>query len=131
MTCMTLLITTLLRSHFATNTVGLPEDYVGDAMDELREHPQLGVYRMTSRELSETTIEYVSNLPGDTPDDERRRQQIHYIDDDIESIVDEEYYDKKKRGEQARRSAEVPECFRGTKFKNERGQGQNRKQHLM
>eukprot|EP00971_Amphidinium_carterae_P169154 3351378-Amphidinium_carterae.1 len=54
----------------------------------LREHPQLGVYTVTTRELKETTIEYVTYLPGDTPDDERprRRQQIHYLEDDIESI---------------------------------------------
>eukprot|EP00971_Amphidinium_carterae_P241239 4790009-Amphidinium_carterae.1 len=56
-----LLSTTLLRSHFATNTVGIPEDYVGDAMEAgrehpLREHPQLGVYRVTSQNLDETTI---------------------------------------------------------------------------
>eukprot|EP00971_Amphidinium_carterae_P273710 5432280-Amphidinium_carterae.1 len=64
----------------------------GSREHPLREHPQLGVYRVTSYELNETTIEYVAYLPGDTPDDERRRVQIHYLDDDIESLVDEEYY---------------------------------------
>eukprot|EP00971_Amphidinium_carterae_P231752 4599367-Amphidinium_carterae.1 len=70
-------------------------------MDEVRYHPQLGPYRMTVRELNETTIEYVTYLPGGTPDDERRRQQIHYLEDDIESIAYEEYNEKRKRsGEQ-------------------------------
>eukprot|EP00971_Amphidinium_carterae_P254172 5045986-Amphidinium_carterae.1 len=62
----------------------------------IREHPQLGVYRVTSYDLNETTIEYVAYLPGDTPDDERRRQQIHYLDDDIESIADAEYYENRQ-----------------------------------
>eukprot|EP00971_Amphidinium_carterae_P081790 1618031-Amphidinium_carterae.1 len=52
----------------------------------LREHPQLGVYTVTTRELNEETIEYVTYLPGDNPDDERRRRQINYLDDDIESL---------------------------------------------
>eukprot|EP00971_Amphidinium_carterae_P038907 764709-Amphidinium_carterae.1 len=68
--------------------------------EPLRVHPQLGVYTVTTRELNEETIEYVTYLPGDAPDDERRRQQIHYLEDDIESIVDEEYYRARKQGEQ-------------------------------
>eukprot|EP00971_Amphidinium_carterae_P080216 1587398-Amphidinium_carterae.1 len=65
----------------------------------LREHPQLGVYQVTSQNLDETTLEYLSYIPGDTPDDERRRQQINYLDDDIESLVDAEYYERKQHGE--------------------------------
>eukprot|EP00971_Amphidinium_carterae_P191212 3794662-Amphidinium_carterae.1 len=68
----------------------------GREREPLRVHPQLGVYTVTTRELNEETIEYLSYLPGDTPDDESRRQQINYIDDDIESLVDAEYYEKKE-----------------------------------
>eukprot|EP00971_Amphidinium_carterae_P316140 6284086-Amphidinium_carterae.1 len=85
MTCMLLLSTTLLYSHcshFATNTVGTA-DY-GDAMDGLRHHSQLGPFRIhETNELNEATLEYITYIEGDTPDDERRRQQIHYLDDDI------------------------------------------------
>eukprot|EP00971_Amphidinium_carterae_P351084 6491902-Amphidinium_carterae.1 len=100
-------------------------------MDEVRDHPQLDPYRVTTRELNEETIEYITYLPGDTPDDERRRQQIHYLEDDIESIVAEEYYAKKGRGEpdpeqerkvrdrhvrrQQRRKAGLPERYQGNK----------------
>eukprot|EP00971_Amphidinium_carterae_P077933 1541758-Amphidinium_carterae.1 len=101
MTFMTLLNTTACRSHFQTKTVGIPGDYIGDAMEAgmQRVHPELGVYRVTAQNLDETTIEYLSYLPGDTPDDEKRRQQINYLDDDIESLADAEYYERKERGE--------------------------------
>eukprot|EP00971_Amphidinium_carterae_P290008 5758295-Amphidinium_carterae.1 len=56
-------------------------------------------YRVTAQNLDETTIEYLSYLPGDTPDDEKRGQQINYLDDDIESLADAEYYERKERGE--------------------------------
>eukprot|EP00971_Amphidinium_carterae_P212336 4214135-Amphidinium_carterae.1 len=113
MTCMILLIT-LHRSRFATKTVG--QDDLGYAMEgTLREHPQLGVYRVTSHELNETTIEYVAYdaayLPGDTPDDERRRIQIHYLDDDIESLADEEYYANRQDVEMTDEE-DIPEILR-------------------
>eukprot|EP00971_Amphidinium_carterae_P286232 5683342-Amphidinium_carterae.1 len=67
-------------------------------MDGIRHHPQLGPFKIYRKnELTEETIEYVTYIEGDTPDDERRRQQIHYLDDDIESIAYEEF-NKQNRG---------------------------------
>eukprot|EP00971_Amphidinium_carterae_P170676 3382558-Amphidinium_carterae.1 len=67
MTCMTLLITAILRSHFATNTVE-PEDYVGEAMEE---GENMFVY-----DLIEKNLEYLTHLPGDTDEDAARIRQI-------------------------------------------------------
>eukprot|EP00971_Amphidinium_carterae_P182262 3617252-Amphidinium_carterae.1 len=54
-------------------------------MDGIRHHPQLGPFRVyTKNELTEETLEYITYIEGDTPDDERRRQHIHYLDDDVE-----------------------------------------------
>eukprot|EP00971_Amphidinium_carterae_P125428 2484681-Amphidinium_carterae.1 len=90
MTCMILLITTLLRSHFATNTVGPTADNLGDAMEH-------GVYRVTHYDLNEMTLENIAHLPGDTPDDDKRRVQIeHHLEDDIESLNDAEYYENRQ-----------------------------------
>eukprot|EP00971_Amphidinium_carterae_P215901 4285535-Amphidinium_carterae.1 len=108
MTCMLLLITTLLRSHFATNTVGTT-DY-GEAMDRQGEqvgvHPELGqypsdIYRLPERDggddgrnyydLSEHTLQYYTHLPGDTEEDDKRIEQVQALEDDIQSIDDEEY----------------------------------------
>eukprot|EP00971_Amphidinium_carterae_P151439 3002534-Amphidinium_carterae.1 len=108
MTCVTLLITTILRSHFATNKVGTA-DYVGDAMDGEREQPQVGVhperkyipdiYRLPESEggdevrniydLSKHTLQYLTHLPGDTVDDDTRIEQIQVLEDDIQSIDDD------------------------------------------
>eukprot|EP00971_Amphidinium_carterae_P268730 5330920-Amphidinium_carterae.1 len=92
MTCI-LLLTTPLCSHLVTNnsTVG-----TADAMD-IRHHPQLGPFRIyESNKLDEATLEYITYIEGDTPDDERRRQQIHHLDDDIESIAYEEYNEQNR-----------------------------------
>eukprot|EP00971_Amphidinium_carterae_P187954 3730633-Amphidinium_carterae.1 len=91
MTCMTLLITTLLRSHFATNTVGIPEDYGGDAMET-------GENKIVY-DLTEKNLEYLTHLPGDTDEDAIRIRQIEVLDDDIQSIDDEEYYKKREKEE--------------------------------
>eukprot|EP00971_Amphidinium_carterae_P127726 2530319-Amphidinium_carterae.1 len=93
MTCMTLLSTTLLRSHFATNTVGLPEDYVGDAMEAGQENKIVC-------DLIEKNLEYLTHLPGDTDEDAVRIRQIEVLEDDIQSIDDEEYYKKRRQQEQ-------------------------------
>eukprot|EP00971_Amphidinium_carterae_P014401 284443-Amphidinium_carterae.1 len=85
---MILLSTTLLRSHFATNTVELLPDYVGDAMEAR--------YDDRVYELNEQNIEYITHLPGDTTEDDIRLRQIVHLEDDIESIIDEEYYTRRQ-----------------------------------
>eukprot|EP00971_Amphidinium_carterae_P111510 2208214-Amphidinium_carterae.1 len=70
-------------------------------MDGVRHHPQLGPFRVhETNELNEATLEYITYIEGDTPDDEGRRQQIHYLDDDIESIAYEEYNEQNRRAGQ-------------------------------
>eukprot|EP00971_Amphidinium_carterae_P231881 4601786-Amphidinium_carterae.1 len=67
-------------------------------MDGTRHHPQLGPLKIyETNELTEATLEYITYIEGDTPDDERRRQQIQYLDDDIESIAFEEYNEQNRR----------------------------------
>eukprot|EP00971_Amphidinium_carterae_P295652 5871585-Amphidinium_carterae.1 len=78
---MVLLSTTLLRSHFATNTVGQLPDYCGDAMEAGQDDR---VY-----ELNEQNIEYITHLPGDTADDDIRLRQIEHLEDDLQSIDDQ------------------------------------------
>eukprot|EP00971_Amphidinium_carterae_P083448 1651757-Amphidinium_carterae.1 len=94
-------------------------------MEEVRHHPQLGPYRIyESNKLTEETLEYITYIEGDQPDDERRRQQIHYLDDDIESIAYYEY------NEQNRGPRQQQDGLYGERDQRERERHERRKQRM-
>eukprot|EP00971_Amphidinium_carterae_P101910 2017269-Amphidinium_carterae.1 len=90
---MILLSTALLRSHFATNTVGLFGGTLGDARTMEAGNDE------HNYELTEQHIEYMTHIQGDTEEDDIRLRQFNDLDDDIQSIDDQNFWDKREREE--------------------------------
>eukprot|EP00971_Amphidinium_carterae_P232755 4619352-Amphidinium_carterae.1 len=93
MTCMILLSTIPLRSHFATNTVGLLPDNFGDARTMEAGHDDM-IY-----ELNEHNMKYMTHIQGDMEEDDIRLRQIEHLEDDLQSIDDIEYHEKREQEE--------------------------------